>query len=250
MLKHSVKPHSQLAFFNKKFKPQENKSYRPPLDPTPFINSFSTKPLTLDQKKTLGLCFTCGDNFFPSHKCKFKGFHYLNGEELSDAEDTNPDTSFVSPSEHIIGDDSVLIIMCTVATSSPHKRFKFKAQIGQIDIIAIIDSGSTHSFINPLIVQALSLSTFGSSPLTVTIASGSQMTSSIVCANLIFQLQDHVFSGNFQVLQVAGIDLILSMDRLHSYSPITMDCHKGILFVYSEGVHITLTVQPVINFTQ
>jgi Retroviral aspartyl protease len=103
---------------------------------------------------------------------------------------------------------------------------------------------STHSFTNISIIHSLSLSTTPSSPLIVTTASGTQMSTTILCPNLTFSLHYHVFSDNFQVLQVAGINLILGMDWIHTYSPIELDCHLGTLSLHFKGVKITLTVQP------
>jgi Retroviral aspartyl protease len=135
--------------------------------------------------------------------------------------------------------------MCTSSTLEEHKTFKFKGKIEHIDIIAMVDSGSTHSFINPSIVHTLSIPTISYSPLTVITASGAQLSSSTICANLNFSLQDHLFYGTFQVLQVAGIDFILGMDWLHNYSPIKMDCHAGIISLHCKGITVKIIVQPV-----
>jgi RNase H-like domain found in reverse transcriptase/Aspartyl protease len=66
--------------------------------------------------------------------------------------------------------------MCTFSSLQKHKTSKFKGKIKHIDIIAMVDSGSTHSFINPSIVHTLSIPTLLSYPITVTTASGAQMS--------------------------------------------------------------------------
>jgi Retroviral aspartyl protease len=93
----------------------------------------------------------------------------------------------------------------------------------------MVDSGNTHSFINPSIVHTLYIPTVSSSPLIITTSSGAQISSTTFCANLSFYLQDHLFYGTFQVLQVAGINLILGMDWLHNYNLIEMICHADII---------------------
>lgn len=55
------------------------------------------------------------------------------------------------------------------------RTLKYKGQIGNIPICAMIDSGSTHSCINPSINKKISLKTFKTTPLTVRIANGEKM---------------------------------------------------------------------------
>jgi Retroviral aspartyl protease len=124
------------------------------------------------------------------------------------------------PASKFSKENSILITMCTSNSSSKHSTFKFKGQIDHIAIIAMVDSGSTHFFINPDIVHNLSITTSLSPPLMVTTVSGSHLSTTTICTALTFQLQDIFFTEDFQVLHVAGIDLILGMDLLHAHSPI------------------------------
>jgi Retroviral aspartyl protease len=65
-------------------------------------------------------------------------------------------------------------------------------------------------------------------------------STTIICTALTFQLQNIFFTGDFQVLHVAGIDLILGMDWLHAHSPIEMNCHTGSLTLSFKGKKVTL----------
>jgi hypothetical protein len=71
--------------------------------------------------------------------------------------------SDTDPSQSIIGnsipedDCQAVIIMCTSYLATKHKTLKIQGHIGHLTVIAMIDSGSIHSFIHPTIVQSLSL---------------------------------------------------------------------------------------------
>jgi Retroviral aspartyl protease len=78
--------------------------------------------------------------------------------------------------------------------------------------MAMVDSGSTHSFINLTIVQILELPTISSTPLTVVTASGVKLTSSLLYSQLHFTLQNHSFIADLSVLQVTNHDVIFRMD--------------------------------------
>jgi Retroviral aspartyl protease len=108
--------------------------------------------------------------------------------------------------------NQALITLCTSSTTSKHRTLKFQGSINHLAILAIIYSGSTHSFINPNIVQKLSLAIIASDFLTVVTASGAKLTSTYLCPDLQIQLQGHSFQANLRVLQVPNHDVILGME--------------------------------------
>jgi Retroviral aspartyl protease len=130
--------------------------------------------------------------------------------------------------------------MCASQLQSKHKTLKFQGQIGQLAVMAMIDSGSTHSFINPTIVQILDLPTT-SATLTVITVSGIKLTSSLLCSQLQFTLQNHNFIVDLRVLQVTDHDIILGMDWLNFYSPISYDGYKGEFTIRSNGKLLCFT---------
>jgi Ty3 transposon capsid-like protein len=164
MLKLSYKQFSSSSFTSLPFKSEK-------LDITSSDSSKplsvpNTKSLTLDQKKSLGLCFRCGDKFFLGHKCKLKGIHILE-------ENDSPELDDIVYTDSLLDDntqttiDQPLITMCTSSIPFLHKTLKFQGQIRETAIIAMLDSGSSHSFINPSLVASLSLPTCRHPKLTI-----------------------------------------------------------------------------------
>jgi Retroviral aspartyl protease len=98
--------------------------------------------------------------------------------------------------------EQALNSMCASQLASLHRTLKFQGQIGNLTIIAMIDSGSSHSFIHPSIVQLLSLLVISSEPFTVITASGAKLSTTQLCHNLHFQLQGHTFVTNLRILQL------------------------------------------------
>lgn len=104
-----------------------------------------------------------------------------------------------------------------------NRTLQFRGLVDQIPICALIDSGSTHSYINPAIIQNLSLALTKTTPLTVRTASGDKMCTDALCQSLKFQLKNHEFEGDQRVLDVQGYDVILGMGRLSSFGPMLVD---------------------------
>jgi Retroviral aspartyl protease len=83
-----------------------------------------------------------------------------------------------------------------------------------LDIIAMIDSDSTHSFIHPSIIHLLNLSTIHFPLISITTASGVKLDTDQLYTKLKFQLQQHQFTSDLYVLSIACHDVILGMDWL------------------------------------
>jgi Retroviral aspartyl protease/Ty3 transposon capsid-like protein len=222
----------------KTFKSKEDKTAPNNIEGPKVSESSSTTNLTLEQKRTLGLCFRCGDKFFSGHKYKSKGIIVLEEEELSDLDNSPTADSLPPDSSNSNLMEPAVITMCAADSFTKHRTFKVQGQIGTLTIIVMVDSDITHSFISPTIVNALSLPTVVVELLTVITASGTKLSTNIMCANQEFLLFNHNFFCDLRVLQVTGHDLLLEMDWLHNYSPIEMDCKLGHLTVTDTGRRI------------
>ncbi|KAJ3701343.1 hypothetical protein LUZ61_005048 [Rhynchospora tenuis] len=135
------------------------------------------------------------------------------------------------------------ISMCLPQGVSNSQTLKFKGFIHQIPILALIDSGSTHSFIHPSIVQMNNVPTVPSPPMLVKTASGSTLLSDLKCQPLKFELQQHQFEGEFRVLEVQGYDVILGMDWIAKVGPLIIDCVQGVVTLKQGDNTISLQVQ-------
>jgi hypothetical protein len=79
--------------------------------------------------------------------------------------------------------------LCDAASHSNHNTLLFQGKkIQFLDIIAMVDSGSTHSFIIPFLLDLLTVPTQFAQLLSVTTASGTKMTYDLLCSQLVFQL--------------------------------------------------------------
>jgi hypothetical protein len=76
MLKYVVKSNSQYSFPSRQFKSREDNHLSSSTLPTRTTDQPVAKQLTLEQKKTLGLCFICGEIFFLAINVKLKACIY------------------------------------------------------------------------------------------------------------------------------------------------------------------------------
>jgi Retroviral aspartyl protease len=117
----------------------------------------------------------------------------------------------------------------------------------------MLDSGSTHFFLNPAIVHNLSIPIVECLVLQVTTVSGIVLTTSNMCGNLVLTIQGHAFNADLRVLHVPGYDLILGIDWLALNNSMNINWKTGVIKLLLQGKKVTLQSQPVtmdINLTE
>jgi Retroviral aspartyl protease len=85
--------------------------------------------------------------------------------------------------------------------SNPYTNtMRFKGKLGDKDVFALLDSGSTHSFVDPSVLIGQHCQVINTNPLIVMVANGSKMVTYSKCTNLQFSLQGHEFTGELRLL--------------------------------------------------
>ncbi|KAJ4745876.1 polyprotein [Rhynchospora pubera] len=204
---------------------------------------------SFENMRKLGLCYWCGEKYHQGHKCQKKKIHLMEASELEEMEQV-PDTeedSLQFQELEATSYEQADIFMCAPQGMPGSQTLKFKGFVQQISILALIDSGSTHSFIHPSIVHLNTIPIVPSPPMIVKTASGSKLLSELKCQTLTFTLQNHNFEGEFRVLEVQGYDVILGMDWIASVGPVCIDCVKGTVQLRQGDREISLQVQGEIE---
>ncbi|XP_078180776.1 uncharacterized protein LOC144574637 [Carex rostrata] len=177
----------------------------------PRIMNKPSNTLSLDQKRLLGLCFKCGEKWHQGHTCQIKSLNAIEAEEeintdLNHLELVNdsPKGKFDDFIEFEEGEQAIV----NLCNGEYNSSMTFKGKIGTIPICALMDSGSTHSFIHPNLVHNLNLELTKSNPLT-------------------------------------GHDLLLGMNWLTKLGPTLVDWNKGSMKLKRDGNFIKLEDEDV-----
>jgi hypothetical protein len=88
---------------------------------------------------------------------------------------------------------------------------------------ALVDSGSTHSFIHEGVVHALGLDIMRRPGLSVKVANGERLQSYGVCKNTPVDIQGEIFKIDCYTLPLEGFEVILGVHWLKSLGPIVWD---------------------------
>jgi Retroviral aspartyl protease len=199
--------------------------------PTPMIN----KNL-IEQRRALGQCFKCGDKYFPEHQCKIKVQMLIGNEEEMPMPEKE---GWITLEEDTKAEEAIVSMHATTSNPKP-STMKFKGYIGKIPVTALVDSGSTHSFVNPVVLKGQNCQIMETHPMVVMVANGEKMVTDSKCESLLFSIQGTKFNSDLRLLPIQGYDVILGLDWLSQWGDMQINWHDKWLKFQREDQEIKL----------
>lgn len=127
----------------------------------------------------------------------------------------------------------------TEGTEGP-ATFALKLLINGKQAIALVDSGSSDTFMSSTFAASSNCYQKPMAPKKVTVAGGGTLVTANIISQTNFHIQGKTFSSTFKVLDLTSYDVILGADWICKYSPICLDLVERILVVTKNGAPITL----------
>uniref|UniRef100_A0ACD5XYT6 Uncharacterized protein n=1 Tax=Avena sativa TaxID=4498 RepID=A0ACD5XYT6_AVESA len=180
-----------------------------------------------DYRRANGLCFRCGDKYNKDHQCK-KPMQLLTihlgefGEVFT--EDIVQALELLNEPESDTGTVQCChLSLQAVSGGEANDTIHLRAQVGNQVMITLIDSGSSHSFINTEFARLANYSITATTTTQVKMANGSLVCCDKQVCALPWSTQGYTFHTDMRVLELGGYAAVLGMDWLQSYSPMTID---------------------------
>ncbi|XP_061376328.1 uncharacterized protein LOC133318356 [Gastrolobium bilobum] len=194
----------------------------------------------LHKRKELGLCFTCDEKWTSKHICKNK-LMLLVGEE-EELQDAQEEEEIVWQADNSVG-ESKDASLHTLSDKNHFRALVFKSALGGRPFSILVDSGSTHNFIQKQLAIHLSLPMSHSHRIRVFLGNGAVMYSEKKCLKVPLLIQGNLFVCDLWILDLSDIEVILGMPWLEGLGKVTHDyIRKSMEFVW-EGSSISLQGQ-------
>lgn len=192
-------------------------------------------------RRARGLCFKCGERWGKEHVCPAQvQMHVVEellamfsteeimgeGEEMYTAP-SSPETLCALSLQAISGTDAPTVV-------------QIHAWIQGKEILLLVDSGSTTSFINDQLASHMSNIQKLPSRCRVKVADGSEMLCTEFVSGCKWISQGHEFSTDFKILKLGVYDAILGLDWLKQHSPMKIDWQRQLFEVTTEKGYINL----------
>ncbi|XP_042969094.1 uncharacterized protein LOC122301779 [Carya illinoinensis] len=197
--------------------------------PRPEIKKLSSEEVQERIKK--GLCFKCGDKWSPGHKCKAAQALFMFEDESSDdeSESSQEEPSQEEETEETESggtpEEAELSLNAMAGISKP-TSMRLMAWVGKHEVILLVDSGSTHNFINSSIVGKVGLKPSPIPPFEVKVASGEKLQCEALIREVKMNVQGVRIMADLHVLPLVGLDLVLGNAWLKSLGRVVHDYHN------------------------
>ncbi|KAL8159021.1 hypothetical protein V2J09_000558 [Rumex salicifolius] len=208
------------------------KSVAPSNTPRKFLT-----PAEMSERRAKGLCYQCDEPYTPTHYLKHKKsqLFYLEAEEVEDE---------VALEESLELEESAQISVNAVAGVSNYRTMRVKGMFGKKALFILIDSGSTHNFIDQGIAAKLGCTLLSSGLSKVSLADGSTLDVSAKIENFKWQFQQVEFQADLMVIPLGCCDMVLGVQWLETLGKILWD-FKQLTMEFKVG-HKRLVLQGII----
>ncbi|KAF5471083.1 hypothetical protein F2P56_011555 [Juglans regia] len=206
-----------------------------------------TKPVTsmhMDEKRKKSLCFHCDEKWNPTHTCKNPRIYFLQvDEEGGEMEEEEPCEKKEEPKplELATSDNAELEISLAAIAGTPTVRtMRLIGSINGEQVVILLDSGSSHNFIDSTMASKLKLPVDYLVNLKVRVANGEGLNSEGLCRSVKLKVQGNLLQLPLHLLDLAGCDIVLGVQWLETLGPITWDFSKLVMSFWLDGKAIEL----------
>lgn len=182
-------------------------------------------------------CWKCGDPWHPGHKCKTQGHVVAIEVDKDNTHDEDPEIEPTTEEE--VGEEAE-VTLCAVVGGEGMNSIKLQGKVGKLKLMILIDTGSTHSFMDPKIAYQLKLPVQKGSILTVMVANGQKVKCEEICKGFQWEIQGEKFTKDLRMFRMGGCDLVLGMDWIDSFAPIQLHTRPPSISFMRDGRKVSL----------
>lgn len=165
------------------------------------------------------------------------GEENLEIEELTPSEDSEEHKNELQLEQH----SEMAISIHALMGSENHQTLRFKGRVKRNNILFLVDTGSTHNFLDPITAKKLGCVTQNAKPIKVTVADGNQLLSKAKCQEFQWEVQGNKFQTEMRLLSLGGCDVVLGVQWLKEISPMQLDFNQLSLTFQKNGKRVCLT---------
>jgi hypothetical protein len=207
---------------------------------TTYRSTYQLKPMSQSVKKEesntkqstttrweKGKCFKCQEPWVPGHNkvCKMRTQLHLIALKEDSQSDTELEEARVE--ENSQKDEEAPTIQISIhvmsGTATETKTFPLFVTVGSTRLLALNDSGSMVTFMDPSIIIKTGLPVLNHQHVKVTVANGNALWTNVVTPACQYTIQDHQFTTDFRILELEGYYLILGCDWIYEFSHVGLN---------------------------
>ncbi|KAL4570019.1 hypothetical protein LXL04_025668 [Taraxacum kok-saghyz] len=189
-----------------------------------------------EDRRKKGLCYRCGQQFGPSHKCPEAKLRVLLLGDDEDYPDDGGMNAMMHPDvipEQNDGDipSGTCLTLAFFGAISGHKTggksLKLEGLIGEIPAILMVDSGATHNFVSRKLLKVIGATAECFSGINIKLGDGHVVFIDRIIPQLLVNVQGCEFLINALVFEMGNLDMVLGMEWLKSLGDVIHNWEKA-----------------------
>ncbi|KAJ1381359.1 Retrotransposon gag domain [Sesbania bispinosa] len=168
----------------------------------PFVKRLTRAEMA--ERRAKGLCYNCGESYSTGHKCNRLFWIEVPDDESESEED-------------------MAISLHAISGVRESHTMQLQAKVSGVNVLVLVDSGSTHNFLHEGLIPSLGLEVLKRSGLQVYVANGERVPSMGICRSVSFMVANDIFQADFYTIPLEGFDVILGVKWLCTLGPILWD---------------------------
>lgn len=141
----------------------------------------------MQERRDKGLCYNCDEKYHAGHRCNRPKLYLLEGVEIGGDQEESEEE--IEEQEQQIQTAELLVISVHALSGVPSpKTMRLVGNIGNFSVIILIDTGSTHSFVDENVARKIKLPV-ETSHLAVQVANGTTFPCQGCCKAVFMQMQ-------------------------------------------------------------
>uniref|UniRef100_A0A2N9J8Y4 Reverse transcriptase n=1 Tax=Fagus sylvatica TaxID=28930 RepID=A0A2N9J8Y4_FAGSY len=160
------------------------------ISPKPPVIVQKLTPMQMSERRKKGLCFNCDEKWNPDHKCARRRIYEM--------------------------------VAVTEGSPAPN-TMRVTSKIKQGKAVVLLDTGSTHNFLDWKLARNLKLTIDTSKTFKVKVANGAVINTKGEIKELLVEVQGHQFQIDFSLLELGGSGVVLGTQWLRTLGVISWD---------------------------
>lgn len=194
-----------------------------------------------------GLCFRCFGPGHRTHNCPM-----VMSAALAELEDwaTPPGSDDDEPRDYVNGEFKIFAAVDSEQAESQPSVITTVGKVKAYSFRVLMDTGSSHNFVSPRMVESLKLKTLKSRPKPVTLASGAVRKTAGKRVNFEIELPGIKVNMGAEMMNIGKYDLIVGMEYLNPARAI-IDCYeRKVILTAPNGEKIEIKGKDIVPVIQ
>lgn len=184
----------------------------------------------MDPCKKDGLCYFSDDKYVPGHKCKklYRMELVADHDQDDDGMASGADDDDVSLHALMALQTPLVSVRAYTGVRSPkYRTLKLHIHLGNLKLVALVDTGSTNNFLDERVAEHLGLSTLADTGHNIRVGNRDITRSHGVIPGMPVVVgslaADERFDIDFDTLPLGGYDVVLGVEWLGTLGPVLLD---------------------------